>query len=75
MYFQIIAESDVHPGRRLLRGLDGDCYIQLEPDTKPIALSQRDFDRLRAMHHYHTVTSDVACDPLAAMSGQEQIAY
>jgi hypothetical protein len=55
--------------------MDGDCYIQLESDTKPIALPQRDFDRLRAMHHYRTVASDVSCDPLAAMSGQEQIAY
>jgi len=75
MDYQIIAESDVHPGRRLLRGNNGDGYIQLTFDTEPIAVPERDFDRLRAMHHYRSVTSDPQYDPLAAMSGQEQIAY
>jgi hypothetical protein len=75
MYYQIIAESDVHPGRRLLRGIDGDGYIQLEIDSEPIAVPQHDFDRLRAMHHYRPVTEDVAFDPLRVMSGQEQIAF
>src|SRR6185437_4633309 len=75
MYYQIIAESDVHPGRRLLRGTNGDGYIQLEFDTEPIAVPERDFDRLRAMHHYRSVSSDGAYDQLASMGGQEQAAY
>lgn len=75
MYFQVIAESDVHPGRKLLRGIDGDGYIQLEYDTEPIAVAEHDFDRLRAMHHYRSVANDVACDPLTAIGGQEQIAF
>lgn len=74
MYYQIIAESDVHPGRRLLRGIDGGGYIQLDFDTEPIAVPTHDFDRLRAMGHYRSVISDVAYDPLATLSGQEQIA-
>jgi hypothetical protein len=75
MNFRIIAESDVHPGRRLLRGRDGDGYIQLASDTEPIAVPEHDFDRLRAMRHYRSVASDPSYDPLAAMSGQEQVAY
>jgi hypothetical protein len=75
MNYQIIAESDVHPGRRLLRGIDGDGYIQLTSDTEPIAVPEQDFDRLRAMHHYRSVASDPPYDPLASMNGQEQIAY
>lgn len=75
MYYQIIAESDVHPGRRLLRGIDGDCYIQLEFDSEPIAVPKHDFDRLRAMHHYRSVSCDAAYDSLGAIGGQEQAAY
>jgi hypothetical protein len=75
MSYQIIAESDVHPGRRLLRGRDGDGYIQLDSNTEPIAVPEQDFARLRAMQHYRSVTPDPIYDPLADLGGQEPLAF
>lgn len=75
MCYQIIAESDVHPGRRLLRGNDGDGYIQLDSDAEPIAVPEHDFARLRAMQHYRSVAPDLSCDPLAEVGGQESLAF
>ena len=74
MDYQIIAESNVHPGRRLLVGRDGDGYIQLETDAAPIAVPEHDFVRLLAMRHYRFIQSDIYLDPIAVMGGQYQIA-
>ncbi len=52
MNFQVIAESIVHSDRRLLIGREGRGYIQLDASSMPIAVSERDFARLRAMQHY-----------------------
>lgn len=75
MNFQTIAESEVHPGRRLLVGHNGDGYIQLEADTEPIAVSKSDFLRLRTMRHYRSVTSEIYADPLAVLGEQEHAAF
>lgn len=48
----VVAESAVHPGRRLLRGHDGQGYLQLTPQASPFPLSAADFRRLCAMRHY-----------------------
>lgn len=50
----VVAESAVHPGRKLLQGRDGACYLQLGRDATPLPLSSADFTRLRAMSHYRT---------------------
>lgn len=74
MDFQIIAESVVHPGRRLLVGRDGDGYIQLDMGAEPIAVPEHDFVRLLAMRHYRFIPTDIYLDQFAAMSDQDQIA-
>ena len=48
----VVAESAVHPGRRLLRGYDGRGYLQLTPDARPLPMSDADFSRLCSMRHY-----------------------
>lgn len=53
--FQIIAESAVHRGRRLLICSDGNRYIQLDIAEQPVQITDADFQRLQAMRHYHPV--------------------
>ncbi|HET7036294.1 MAG TPA: hypothetical protein VFI42_11495 [Thermomicrobiaceae bacterium] len=48
----IVAESAVHPGRKLLQARDGAGYLQLGHDATPLPLSSADFKRLRGMSHY-----------------------
>ncbi len=55
MDYQVVAESIVHPDRRLLIGREGTGYIQLDGSSPPIAVSDRDFARLRMMAHYRSV--------------------
>jgi hypothetical protein len=74
MEFQIIAESVIHPGRRLLVGSDGDGYIQLELGTAPIAVPEHDFVRLLAMRHYRFVQSDLDLALLEASQERIQVA-
>jgi hypothetical protein len=52
MDYQIVAESAIHRGRRLLIGSDGAGYLQVDPGIPPVLLSDADFARLRSMHHY-----------------------
>ncbi len=55
MDYQVVAESIVHQDRRLLIGREGNGYIQLDSSSLPIAVSDRDFARLRMMGHYRPV--------------------
>jgi len=50
----VVAESAVHPERKLLQSRDGTGYLQLDRDAQPLPLSRSDFRRLRAMSHYRT---------------------
>ncbi|HEU5424577.1 MAG TPA: hypothetical protein VFU72_13610 [Nitrolancea sp.] len=50
----VVAESAVHPGRKLLQARDGAGYLQLDHHATPLPLSSADFKRLRAMSHYRT---------------------
>lgn len=57
--FQVIAESAVHRGRRLLIGSDGNRYIQLDIAEPPVQITCADFQRLQSMGHYHPVDPTV----------------
>ncbi len=57
MDLQVIAESVVHSERRLLVGREGRGYIQLDSSSLPIEVPRHDFERLRSMGHYRTVTA------------------
>ncbi|WP_152412768.1 hypothetical protein [Nitrolancea hollandica] len=64
--YQIVAESKVHLGRRLLVNPSGVGYIQLDQNSMPIPMPEADFARLLAMSHYHAVA------PLAEQSSRGQ---
>ena len=77
MDFQIVAESVVHPGRRLLVGRDGDGYIQLSMDDTPIAVPEYDFVRLLAMRHYRFIQTEIHAEllpPIMVHQHHDQIA-
>ncbi len=64
--YQIVAESKVHLGRRLLVNPSGVGYIQLDQNSMPIPMPEADFARLLAMSHYNAVA------PLAEQSSRRQ---
>ncbi len=70
MDYKIIAESTVHSERRLLIGREGRGYIQLDASSKPIAVPERDFARLRSMRHYRPVRRSRATARPAVLSRQ-----
>ena len=74
MDYQVIAESAIHQGRRLLVGGDGDGYIQLAMGTDPIAVPEHDFVRLLAMRHYRIVPADLYLDRFAPLTVRDQVA-
>lgn len=53
--YRIVAESVVHPGRRLLVNHLGEGFLQLGINAMPLPVSREDFDRLRRMEHYRPV--------------------
>jgi hypothetical protein len=53
--FEIVAESKVHFGRRLLVNPSGVGHIQLDQNSMPIPMPEEDFARLLAMSHYNPV--------------------
>ena len=74
MDYQIIAESNIHPGRRLLVGCNGDGYIQLAIGAEPIAMEEHDFVRLLVMRHYRLVPAILHLDRFAPFGLRDQVA-
>jgi len=74
MDYQVIAESIIHLGRRLLVGGDGDGYIQLAIGADPIAVPEHDFIRLLAMRHYRIVPADLYLDRFPPIAVRDQVA-
>ena len=64
--FEIVAESKVHFGRRLLVNPSGVGHIQLDQNSMPMPMPEADFARLLAMSHYNPVT------PMAKAVGRSE---
>jgi len=54
-HYRVIAESAIHPGRRLLINRRGEGFLQLESDSTPQPVPPADFARLRRMSHYQPI--------------------
>jgi len=54
-HYRVIAESAIHPGRRLLMNRRGEGFLQLESDSTPQPVPPADFARLRRMSHYQPI--------------------
>lgn len=54
-HYRVIAESVIHPGRRLLMNRRGEGFLQLESDSTPQPVPPADFARLRRMSHYQPI--------------------